>query len=77
MNVPLYTIELVENVSRAEIFRADEAACLRTPGVYLDVHDQVSKQPTKSVRKRSSERVLGYMVKRLSAHGGCLGSKRR
>ena len=27
--------------------------------------------------KKTSESVLGYMVKRLSAHGGCLGSKRR
>jgi hypothetical protein len=28
-------------------------------------------------RKEESEATLGYMVKKLSAHGGCLGSKRR
>ena len=33
---------------------------------------------TKPGRKRTSQKsFLGYMVKRLSAHGGCLGSKRR
>ena len=69
--------QLVENVSGAAIFVIREADCERTPGVYLSVHDQVSEQPTKRSAKRASQGVLGYMVKRLSAHGGCLGSKRR
>ena len=66
-----------QSVSHAEIFGAGEAACSRKQGVYEKVHDQLSEQPTKPGPKRSSEFVLGYMVKRLSAHGGCLGSKRR
>ena len=64
-------------VFHAEIFWADEAACERWSECMYHVHDRLSEQPTKSVRIRSSESSLGYMVKRLSAYGGCLGSKRR
>ena len=65
------------NVSGTAIFVIREAACERASGVYLRVYDQVSEQPTKRSVKIVRQGSLGYMVKRLSAHGGCLGSKRR
>ena len=48
-------------------------------GMYIDVHDRLSEQhnEARAQKDKSKKSVLGYMVKRLSAHGGCLGSKRR
>jgi hypothetical protein len=41
------------------------------------VNDRTKSATQPGGKKTSQKSVLGYMVKRLSAHGGCLGSKRR
>ena len=77
MNVPLEIRSVRTKVSRAGFFVTGAKARERGQGVYVLIHDQPSKRPTKPDAKKTCEFVLGYMVKRLSAYGGCLGSKRR
>ena len=47
--------------------------------MYIEVHDRPSEDcnEARHEKDKSVKSVLGYMVKRISAHGGCLGSKRR
>ena len=71
------TLRRLREKSGAGFFVSGEAACERISECTEMYMTEVSEQPTKPGAKRTSENVLGYMVKRLSAHGGCLGSKRR
>ena len=41
------------------------------------VRDRAERMLQRRVREAGAERALGYMTKRLSAHGGCLGGRRR
>ena len=77
MNVPLFTTELVENVSHAGFLVAGAAQDEREKECMYKYMTYRAQTATKPGARKTSEFVLGYMVKRLSAHGGCLGSKRR
>ena len=77
MNVSLFTTNLVENVSHAGFFETGAAQAERGKKCMNEYMTDRAKTATKPGAKKTSEIVLGYMVKRLSAHGGCLGSKRR
>ena len=71
------TLRRLKEKSGAGFFVTGEAACERMRECTKMYMTEVSEQPAKPGAKKTSENVLGYMVKRLSAHGGCLGSKRR
>ena len=68
-----------------EILFSDKAKAHATRE-FIDINDRVSTFPTQSESKRSLVKKsqvainlarLCYMVKRVSAYGGCLGSWRR